>query len=311
MLRREQAHCFLYMTTEHSTTVSLVLGGGGARGLAHIGVIQWLIENGYTIRSISGSSMGALVGGIYATSKLDIYAEWVTALERMQVVRLLDPAFSRTGLFKGERIIGVLRALIGDCAIEDLPISFTAVATDLESGEEVWLRDGKLFDAIRASIATPLIFTPFAYRDRTFLDGALVNPLPIAPTLDDNTDLTVAVDLSGPAEMRASTPGDAPKPNGGPYRQRVRAFIDRLQPTRTADSRGRGLIDIAFESMQVMQDTITSLRNAAYTPDVVVAIPRNACGYHEFWRAEELIALGRERAASAFAAKGQSRRVGN
>src|SRR6266446_5429568 len=149
-----------------STTVSLVLGSGGARGLAHIGVIQWLTENGYEIRSIAGSSMGALVGGIFAAGKLEAYADWVLALERIQVLRLLDPAFGRPGLFKGERIVGVLRELIGDLAIEDLPVSFTAVATDLESGEEVWLREGKLFDAIRASIAIPLIFTPFEYRGR-------------------------------------------------------------------------------------------------------------------------------------------------
>src|SRR5207245_5964900 len=143
-----------------STTVSLVLGSGGARGLAHIGVIQWLTENGYDIRSIAGSSMGALVGGIYATGKLEVYTEWVSALERMQVVRLLDPAFGRSGLFKGERIMGVLRKLIGDFAIEDLPVSFTAVATDLEPGEEVWLREGELFDALRRSSATPAISTP-------------------------------------------------------------------------------------------------------------------------------------------------------
>src|SRR5437762_2866538 len=99
--------------------------------------------------------MGALVGGIYAASKLEVYAEWVLALERMQVLRLLDPVFGRAGLFKGERIMGVLRELIGDFAIEDLPLSFTAVATDLVSGEEVWLREGQLFDAIRAS-AQPL-----------------------------------------------------------------------------------------------------------------------------------------------------------
>src|SRR5256885_1543479 len=187
-----------------STTVSLVLGSGGARGLAHIGVIQWLTENGYEICSIAGSSIGALVGGIYAAGKLQVYGEWVLALERIQVVRLLDPAFRRTGLFKGERIMGVLRALTGDFAIEELPISFTAVATDLASGEEVWLREGKLYDAIRASIATPLIFTPFEYRGRKLLDGSLVNPVPIAPTLNDTTELTVAVHLGGPIEFRPS-----------------------------------------------------------------------------------------------------------
>src|SRR3954462_3855541 len=194
------------MTAKDLTTVSLVLGGGGARGLAHIGVIQWLTENGYIIRSIAGSSMGALVGGIYATSKLHVYAEGGLAIERRDVGPLLDPAFNRAGLFKGERIIGVLRNLIGDCVIEDLPISFTAVATNSRSGEEVWLREGKLFDAIRASIATPLLFTPFQHGARALICGALVNPLPIAAVLDDSTDLTIAVNLSAPAEVRPPPP---------------------------------------------------------------------------------------------------------
>jgi NTE family protein len=284
-----------------STTVSLVLGSGGARGLAHIGVIQWLTENGYLIRSISGTSMGALVGGIYATGKLGVYAEWVMALERMQVLRLLDPTFGRDGLFKGERIIGVLRELIGERAIEELPVAFTAVATDLASGEEVWLHEGRLFDAIRASIATPLVFTPFQHGTRTLLDGALVNPLPIAPTLNDATDLTVAVNLSGAAEVRPAPVDSTPTVNGDSYRQRIRAFIDSLSPARATAPPARGLFDVAIASMQTMQDTITRLKLAAFTPDVIIDIPRNACGFYEFWRAEELIALGRERAALAFA----------
>jgi NTE family protein len=288
-------------TKPASTTVSLVLGSGGARGLAHIGVIQWLTENGYDIRSISGTSMGALVGGIYATGKLGVYAEWVMALERMQVLRLLDPTFGRDGLFKGERIIGVLRDLIGDRAIEELPVAFTAVATDLASGEEVWLHEGRLFDAIRASIATPLVFTPFRHGTRTLLDGALVNPLPIAPTLNDHTDLTVAVNLSGAAESRPAPVVSTPTVTGDGYRQRIRAFIDNLYPARTDAPLSRGLFDVAITSMQTMQDTITRLKLAAFTPDVIVDIPRNACGFYEFWRAEELIALGRERAVQAFA----------
>jgi len=287
-----------------ATTVSLVLGSGGARGLAHIGVIQWLTRNGYDIRSIAGSSMGALVGGIYAAGKLEVYAEWVLALERMQVVRLLDPAFGRTGLFKGERIMGVLRELIGEFAIEDLPVAFTAVATDLETGEEVWLRAGKLFDAIRASIATPLIFTPFEHGGRKLLDGALVNPVPVAPTLNDATELTVAVNLGGPSESRPAPHPSAPIPYGNAYRQRIRAFVEGLHLSRLPAARSRGVFDIAFASMEAMQNTIARLKLAAYSPDITVEIPRNACGFYEFWRAEELIALGGERTAQSFAATG-------
>lgn len=269
-----------------STTVSLVLGSGGARGLAHIGVIQWLVENGYSIRSIAGSSMGALVGGIHATHRLHVYADWVSALQRGHVLRLLDPTFGRSGLFKGERVMGVLRELIGDFRIEELPLAYTAVATDLESGNEVWLREGGLFDAIRASIATPMVFTPHRHGERTLFDGALVNPLPVTPTRGDGTDLTIAVNLSGPAEP----------PRRGP-----------AQPEARRGVRAKGLLEVAWVSMQAMQDTITRINLAACAPDVTVNIPRNACGFHEFWRARELIALGRERAAQALARREQVR----
>jgi len=285
-------------------TVSLVLGIGGARGMAHIGVIQWLNENGYDIRSITGASIGALIGGIYAAGKLDTYTEWVLALERLHVVRLLDPAFGRKGLFKGDRIIGVLRELIGDFDIEDLPVSFAAVATDLESGEEVWLHEGKLFDAIRASIATPFIFTPFGRNGRTLVDGGLVNPVPIGPTHNDTTGLTVAVNLRGATESRPPPPPRAPIPNGNCYRQRIHAFIDSLHQSGMPAAPAHGILDIASASMEAMQDTIMRLRLAAYSTDVMIEIPRNACGLFEYWRAEELIALGRERAARAFSAAG-------
>lgn len=282
-----------------SKSVSLVLGSGGARGLAHIGVIQWLSENGYEIRSIAGSSMGALVGGIYAARKLEVYAQWVSALERAHVIRLLDPALRRSGLFKGERIIGVLRELIGEHEIADLPLAFTAVATDFESGEEVWLREGRLFDAIRASMATPLVFTPFQHSGRTLLDGALVNPLPVAPTLDDGTDLTIAVNLGGPAEPRPAATPRARLKRGNAYGKRIGDFVAAMRPARAPAASERGLLDVAFVSMQAMHDTIARLKLAVHAPDVTIEIPRNACAYHEFWRAQELIALGRERAARA------------
>lgn len=284
-----------------STTVSLVLGSGGARGLAHIGVIQWLTEHGYKIQSISGTSIGALVGGIYATHKLEIYAEWVLALERKHVLRLLDPTIGRPGLFKGERIMSVLRELIGDCAIEDLPVAFTAVATDLGSGEEVWLREGRLFDAIRASIATPLVFTPFRHGNRTLLDGALVNPVPISPTIQDSTDMTVVVNLSGAADPQSLQRTSRSLIDDNSYKRRIARFIDGLQVARSSSERRHGLLDVAFTSMQAMHDTISQLRLAAYAPDVIVEIPRNACGFFEFWCAEKLIELGWERAAQAFA----------
>lgn len=285
---------------QQTKTVSLVLGSGGARGLAHIGVIQWLTENGYTIRSIAGSSMGALVGGIYASGKLTTFAEWVLALERMEVLRLLDPSFGRTGLFKGERVMEFLRGLIGDDDIEALPIAFTAVAMDVESGKEMWLREGKLFDAVRASIAIPLLFTPQQRGSRMLVDGGLVNPVPIAPTLNDPTDLTIAVNLGGRSEASPAPVPSAPIPQEDGYRQRIHAFIESLQSPRVVTNAAPDMIDIALRSMEAMENTIARLKLAAYSPDVTIEIPRNACRIHEFWRAEEMIALGRERTVRAF-----------
>ena len=213
-------------------TVSLVLGSGGARGFAHIGVIQALVKNGFDIRSIAGTSMGALVGGIYAAGRLDVYTRWVTALERGDVIRLLDFAFDRKGLFKGEKIINLLRDLIGDRNIEDLPVSFTAVATDLRTHKEVWLRRGPLFYAVRASISIPTIFTPFDYLDMQLVDGGLLDPIPIAPTLHDHNDLTVAVGLNGTPDPELNRADPAPERPFSFYHQRIARYIEALYQRR-------------------------------------------------------------------------------
>ncbi|MGA6994085.1 MAG: patatin-like phospholipase family protein [Candidatus Deferrimicrobiaceae bacterium] len=288
----------------HNLTVSLVLGSGGARGLAHIGVIDYLVENGYKIRSLAGSSMGALIGGVFAADKLSDYTRWVTSLERLDVIRLLDLSFGSTGLFKGERVIGALKELIGDRHIEDLPVPFTAVATDIQNGREVWLSRGPLFNAIRASIAIPMIFTPHTMQGRQLVDGGLVNPVPIAPTLHVHTDLTVAVNAS------AQPAGDLQAPDweavrdddeGGSFRQRIAAFIADLTQHRNIRKEDMGLMDIMFRSMDIMQDMIGRFQLATYAPDVVIEIPRDVCSAYEMYRARELIDFGREKAEAAFA----------
>jgi NTE family protein len=183
-----------------SPTVSLVLGSGGARGYAHIGAIEELLAQGFDIRCIAGSSMGALIGGVYAAGKLDAYRDWAMALQRFDVLRLLDWTFTGGGLIKGDRIIHKLKDLIGEVNIEDLPLSYTAVAVDLMAQREVWFSRGSLFEAIRASIAIPTVFRPHRYQGRTLVDGGLLNPVPITPTLRDLTDYTIAVDVNAPAE---------------------------------------------------------------------------------------------------------------
>ena len=282
-------------------TVSLVLGSGGARGLAHIGVIEVLNARGYEIRAIAGTSMGAVIGGIYAAGELLTYTRWVSSLSKADVVRLLDFAFSSSGLVKGDRIIGVLKELISDRNIEDLPISFTAVATDVRKQREVWLNRGSLFDAIRASMAIPAFFTPFPYNGRLLVDGGLVNPVPIAPTLRDQTDLTVAVMTgarSRPELDVAPEPEVDQHPNhAAGYKERIAQSVERLFGTPVeSGSEEMGLFEVIVRSTDTMQNTIARLKMAAYSPDVVVKIPRNACGFLEFYRAQEMIALGRQQA---------------
>ena len=278
-------------------SVSLVLGSGGARGLAHIGIIQWLEEKGYEIESIAGSSMGALVGGIHAIGELDAYAHWVKALRQIDVLRLLDFSFQKSGLIKGDRVIAALKELTGDRNIEELPISFTAVATNVNDQKEVWLNHGSLFDAIRASIAIPTIFTPVRYRGKLLVDGGLINPIPIAPTLRDKTDLTVAVDLSaGPdphcSNRRHEFSGHETVESS--YRRRISQFVDSLQQrlVRSNDDE-MGVFDVISNAMETMQNTIARFKLASYSPDVTISIPRNSCAFYEFYRAEEMIELGR------------------
>jgi len=281
--------------------ISLALGSGGARGLAQIGIIRWLEENSdYRIRSIAGSSMGALIGGIYAAGKLDIYEEWVTKLRKHDVLRLLDFAFSRSGLFSGERIMQKLEDMLGDINIEDLPISFTAVATDIENGREVWLNRGSLFAAIRASIAIPTVFTPVKSDGRLLVDGGLLNPVPIAPTLRDRTSMMIAVSLSGRIEELESRYSAQNEDNNNSYQEVIAGFIESIQQKLglSDEEQGIDVFDIISRSIEAMQNSIARFRIAAYDPDNLIEIPVNACGVFEFYRAQEMIDLGYQRAES-------------
>ena len=282
-------------------TVSLVLGSGGARGLAHIGVIEVLEAAGFQIESISGSSMGALVGGVYASGELEGYRNWVCALEPFDMLRLLDVSFSGSAIFKGERIIEALKELIGDRDIEDLPIAFTAVATELERGKELWFSKGPLFDAIRASIAFPTVFSPVEYRGRKLVDGGLMNPIPIAPTMHDFTDLTIAVSLSGRRRGGVSTQAaSAPEPSSrNKYHQIIAEFIDNLQKKNHHKEDDAGFFEIISSSIDVMQNNIARFMLAAYSPDILIEIPKDCCTIYEFDKAPELIEIGRQHAEKA------------
>ncbi len=190
-------------------TVALALGSGGARGYAHIGAIEVLEERGYDIIAVSGCSMGALVGGVYAAGKLKEYKDWVTGLGQLDVLKLLDVTFNSVGAIRGDKIFSIVREMISDIRIEDLPIAYTAVAADLLGHKEVWFQEGPLDQAIRASVAIPGLVTPLVLNNRVLVDGALLNPLPIIPTISAHADLIVAVNLSGENERSKTVPDAA------------------------------------------------------------------------------------------------------
>jgi NTE family protein len=270
-------------------TIALALGAGGAKGLAHIGVIEELERQGYCIGAIAGSSMGALIGGIYAMGKLPVYRDWVCKLARFDVLRLVDWSF-RGGLIKGEKIIETLRELIGDARIEELPLAFTAVATDIDREREVWLTRGQLFDAIRASIAIPTIFRPHMLEGRRLVDGALLNPVPVTPLIRERVDYRFAISLDGPPE-RPSPEQDAnasPEPPPG-WLSRLFAHGEDKPP----HVHEPGALELLTQAMDLMQANLSRLRLAAYEPDLLVQIPRDAAATYEFYRASELIELGR------------------
>ena len=285
-------------------TVSLVLGSGGARGWAHIGVIRWLEENGFKIEAISGSSAGALVGGIYAAGKLDEFEQWVCAITKLDIVTLLDFSWLKSGLIKGDKVINTLIELVGDQRIDDLPLAYTAVASDIVAEKEVWIRSGRLFDAIRASMSLPLFFTPFRFKGVDLIDGGVLNPVPIAPTFNDHTDITIAVNLGGPVEARADATVAVEEASGetSMLRERINRFLMHFKRAeREEEGQDWDVYDIASQAFDAMQSTIARQKLAAYPPEIVIDIPRNACGTLEFDRARELIDLGRERAERAMA----------
>ncbi|MEZ8304136.1 patatin-like phospholipase family protein [Vibrio splendidus] len=275
-------------------TISLVLGSGGARGLVHVGIIRWLIEHGYQIKSISGCSIGALIGGVYAAGKLDEFEEWVTSIDQSDMAMMLDFSWQSSGIFKGDKIIETLRGLIGEISIEDLPIPYTAVAANVADEKEVWLQSGSLFDAIRASISLPLFFTPHVINGEVLIDGGVLNPVPIAPTFSDKTDFTLAVNLGGEPEMlqQEVIPVSLPTKESNLH-EKVVHFIDNLgSSVKSKMSFNFAAYDIANQAFDAMQSTIARQKLAAYPADITLEIPRNACGTLEFDRSQEMIDRG-------------------
>ena len=326
-----------------SKRIALVLGSGGARGYAHIGVIEELEARGYEIACIAGCSMGAVVGGIYAAGKLNEYREWTQSLDYLDVLRLLDVSF-RLGAIRGEKVFGKIREIVGEINIEELPIPFTAVATDLTNQQEIWFQEGCLHQAMRASAAIPSLFTPVVQGKRMLVDGGLLNPLPIVPVVSSHCDLIIAVNLNSTNQQHYELPiiERAPALKGrfdllmsslgsrlpsfkrkpgeddellllednsnplqpeaiNPWQQNARGNLDKpaapksASGSRVADLSGpASLLELINQSFEVMQTSLAQDKIAGYPPDILINVPKRVCRFFEFYKAPELIMLGRQ-----------------
>lgn len=290
--------------------VAVALGGGGARGYAHIGILEVLRERGHEVVSVAGSSMGAVIGGLHAAGGLDAYADWVRGLTHRDVLRLYDPSPRAPGAIRAEKIFARVADILGDARIEDLLVPFTAIATDLETGEERWFQEGPVDTAIRASAALPGFITPVVVDGRILADGGLTNPLPIAPTVAAGADLTVAVAVAGrhrsavPAPRRGLSEHRPVRRVIGPSLAALRGSAHgvAVEPAEGPSGElppGLGLLDVMDMSLEAVRTSVLRHTLAAHPPDVLITVPRSACRTLDFHKAGEMIALGRSLAIDA------------
>ncbi|HRI27888.1 MAG TPA: patatin-like phospholipase family protein [Chitinophagales bacterium] len=271
--------------------ISLVLGSGGARGLTHIGVIEELTKRGYSIKAISGCSIGSLIGGVFAAGKLPQLKSWFIKMDKTQLFKLTDFTLTAQGFIKGERVIEELRNTLGDCNIEELPIPFTAVAADLHTGQEVWINKGSLFEAIRASAAVPTIVTPITIAGRELVDGGIVNPTPIEPVMKAGNDLIVVVNLN--AKRHLTQPEVIHARSAKNYDLYVQKWLHTL-PKMSAIREKFTYLGVINRMTEILQDKLTEYAIYNHKPDIVINISRNVCNSYEFYRAAELIELGKK-----------------
>lgn len=272
--------------------VALALAGGGARGVAHIGAIEELERRGYEIAAVAGTSMGALVGGMYAAGHLEEFKEWMCSLDRYKVFGLVDFTFSAEGLVKGSRVIDAMKELIPDMRIEQMRLPFTAVSADLLTGREVVIERGGLYDAIRASIAIPSVFRPVHRDGMVLTDGGIVNPMPVNRVRREAGDLLVAVDVCAPFAVEGSGAVGESVPAAG---------VNAIGAGRAALRKLPSLnyYKLITASTEIMTQHLTRLMCRLYRPDVLVELPADRFGLFEFYRSREIAEAGAAAARQA------------
>ncbi len=301
---------------EDRLTIGLVLGGGAARGFAHIGVMRTLMAHGIRPDVITGTSIGAVVAGLYAAGALDAFETWCRGLTRRTVLSYLDFRLGGSGLISGARLSKKLDEAVGNISFADLPMRLAAIATEIGTGHEIWLTRGLLSEAMAASYALPGIFPPKLIGGRWLMDGAMVNPLPISAARALGARLVIAVNLNADNFGRGTIIQDH-GPNADDEARRARLEDDRLnggifRPARLlhrqffGSSDGPGLSTVMVEAFQVMQDRITRSRLAGDPPDVMISPRLGRINLFDFHRASDAIAVGADAAEKAIEAISES-----
>ena len=266
--------------------VSLVLSSGGARGIAHIGIIEELERRGYEICSISGTSMGSLIGGIYASGNFELFKKWLYSLTTVEILKLFDFTLSKNGLVKGDKIFKEFRKFIPDKNIEELPIPFVAVSTDLINNKEVVFESGSLFQAIRASISIPTFFKPLISGNTVLVDGGLLNPTPVNRVKRFENDLLFVVNVEAQKNKTSSEYKSLEKE----VKQTTK--LNQIPPTKQSDQ--LGYLQILNKTIGIMLNQISELTIEKYNPDMLITIDRERFGTYDFHRYSEIVEAGRE-----------------
>jgi NTE family protein len=295
-------------------TIGLALGGGGARGFAHIGVLRTLLAHGIEPDIIVGTSIGAVVGGCHAAGRLDVIEDWGRGLTKRGILSYLDISLSGGGLIGGGKLAARLDEKLGNTPIEALPIRFATITTEVGTGHEIWLTRGRLVDAMRASYALPGIFPPVLLDGRWLVDGALVNPVPVSAARVFGARLVIAVNLStdilGRSMIMAGETTDAaPPPEPVPERRGFRTMFGvehALKRQFAGGSRRPGIPSVMIDAFNIMQDRITRARLAGDPPDVMISPRVGHVGWFDFHRAQEAIDVGARAAERALEEIGEA-----
>jgi len=278
---------------KHKKDIALVLSSGGAKGFAHVGVIRALERNGFNIHSVAGASMGSLIGGMYATGELDTFIDFMDHVDLREMLKFVDINLGRGGMVKGDKVIAKMKELIPDRNIEDLNIPYCAIGTDIVTGEEKVFTSGKLYDAIRASISIPTVFTPHVIDGHYYVDGGVVNPLPSNRIHRKKRDMmiTVSVNATDPETFTLPIPAKEKK-NDRKLPEAMKKILDKAEKIFEDRSEHLSALDITDKTVELMLNQMSKLTLEIAPADIEINLPSDCFGTFDFYKANEIINYG-------------------